>query len=407
MQFNYKARDLAGAISEGVIEAPDRFSVARELRKKQLFPVSVTSPDEAKKSKGLSINIFPTKIKLREKIVFAHNLAGMLTAGLSLYRALEVIQKQNKNATMQGVLAGLLATVNSGGTFSDGLEKYPKVFSTLFVSMVRAGEESGNLSTSLRDVGVSLEKSYNLNRKIKGAMMYPCIIVIAIILIAILMLVFVVPTLTKIFKDFGTELPTSTKFIIFVSDGAAAHPIVLLGFLVGFGGLIYYILNAERTRRARDKVAVSLPVIGDIVKEVNAARTARTLSSLLASGVEMTRALDITKEVLQNVYYKEVLERAGVAIKKGGTLSSIFKAETKLYPIMLGEMIAVGEETGALTTMLADVALFYEEEVDEKTKDLSTIIEPILMLLIGGGVGFFAISMISPMYGLVSAVSSS
>jgi type IV pilus assembly protein PilC len=151
----------------------------------------------------------------------------------------------------------------------------------------------------------------------------------------------------------------------------------------------------------KDTIVLRLPVIGTIVKEVNAARTARTLASLLASGVEMTRAIDITRDVLQNGYYKKVMIRASEAVQKGETLSSIFKSETKLYPIMLGEMMAVGEETGALTAMLSDVAQFYEEEVDEKTKDLSTIIEPVLMMFIGGGVGFFAVSMMQPMYSMV------
>jgi type IV pilus assembly protein PilC len=401
MEFKYKARDAQGGVVEGVIESPDRLSAAKDLRAQQLLPVSINSATEQKKSLG-AIQIFPAKIKLREKIVFTHNLSGMLTAGLSLYRAIEVMQKQNKNPALSKVLEGLLSTVNSGGTFSDALAKYPKVFSTLFVSMVRAGEESGNLATSLKEVGTSLEKAYNLNRKIKGAMMYPSIIVIAIIIIGILMLVFVVPTLTKVFKDFGTELPASTKFIIAVSDAAANHPIILLVSMATISAGLWFLFNAKRMQHTKDTIVLRLPVIGEIVKEVNAARTARTLSSLLASGVEMTRALSITQEVLQNGYYKEVLARAGVAVQKGEALSTIFKAETKLYPIMLGEMMAVGEETGALTSMLNDVAIFYEEEVDEKTKDLSTIIEPVLMVFIGGAVGFFAVSMIQPMYGLVS-----
>jgi type IV pilus assembly protein PilC len=233
-------------------------------------------------------------------------------------------------------------------------------------------------------------------------MMYPCIILIAMVIIGVLMLIFVVPTLTNVFKSFGTKLPATTQFIITVSDFAAAHPLILIGGLGIVGFFFTYLLKSQRMQHTKDTVVLHLPVIGGIVKEVNAARTARTLSSLLSSGVEMTRALDITKEVMQNGYYKDVLIRASAAVQKGESLSSVFKAETKLYPIMLGEMMAVGEETGALTAMLGDVALFYEEEVDEKTKDLSTIIEPILMLVIGGAVGFFAVSMISPIYSLTA-----
>ena len=404
MKFTYKAKDSEGKVTEGTVESTDRFAVAKDLREHNQTPISVTEFSE-KTSFSEKFTKFFAKIKLREKIVFTHNLSRMLSAGLALYRALEVLKKQNKNPAMQTVLDGLLLSINQGSTFSDALAKYPKVFSELFVSMVRAGEESGNLSATLNEIGSSLDKSYSLNRKIKGAMMYPSIIVLAIVIIGLLMLIFVVPTLTKIFKDFGTALPATTQFVIFVSDAASNHPFLVLGGIALFGAGLFFLLKSPKMKHTKDTIVLHLPVISGIVKEVNAARTARTLSSLLNSGVEMTRALGITRDVLQNDYHKAVLDKAGAAIQKGETLSSIFKAETKLYPVMLGEMMAVGEETGALTSMLADVALFYEEEVDEKTKDLSTIIEPILMMVIGGAVGFFAIAMISPMYSLVSAIS--
>lgn len=405
MEFLYTAIDAQGKRLEGRLEAADRFAVAKEIRSRNQTPVSVI---EAVREGGLSMRfarIF-ARVTLHEKILFTHNLAGMLAAGLPLYRALEVQRKQTQNPALAAVLDGLLAGINSGGTLSGGLAKYPDTFPMLFVSMVRAGEESGNLASSLKEIGSNLEKSFALNRKIKGALMYPMIIISAIILIGTLMLIFVVPTLTKIFKDFGTTLPRSTQFVISISNFVSGHPVMFPAVVFGAVGLITIFIKSKAMRRTNDRILLVLPGVGDIVREVNAARTTRTLSSLLASGVEMTRALAITRDVLQNSYYKDVMELANAAVQRGEVLSSVFKSKEHLYPIMVGEMVAVGEETGRLSDMLAEVANYYEEEVDTKTKNLSTIIEPVLMVFIGAAVGFFAISMISPMYGLVNTLSA-
>jgi type II secretory pathway component PulF len=406
MLFNYTARDAQGEIVSGTLEAEDRFGVAKELRGRSQIPLSV-KPIATKSAFSLSFERFFSRVTLREKVVFTHNLSGMLSAGLPLFRAIEVEKKQNKNPAFDIVLDGLLATINQGGTLSLGLSKYPKVFAPLFVSMVHAGEESGNMSGALKDIGVNLEKSFELNRKVKSALMYPAIIVSAIIIIGILMLIFVVPTLTKIFSDFGTTLPASTRFVIAVSDTVSTHPLQFLGGMFGCIALVTLFVKSKRMRRTNDRIVLMLPGIKSIVREVNTARTARTLSSLLSAGVEMTRALSITKDVVQNSYYKDVLESANSAVQRGEVLSNVFKAQPDLYPVMVGEMVAVGEETGALTQMLGDVATYYEEEVDAQTKNLSTIIEPVLMVFIGAAVGFFAVSMIAPMYGLVSTLTAS
>jgi type IV pilus assembly protein PilC len=403
VKFNYTAQNAAKDIVSGSIAGADKFAVARALRADGLLPLSVRE-EAVHADVKVAIENFFSRVSLRDKILFTHNLAGMLTAGLTLYRALEVEKKQNKNPALEKIFDGLLATINQGGTLSDGLAKYPKVFSPLFVSMVRAGEESGNLVATLNEVGTTLQKSYDLSRKIKGAMMYPAIIVIAICIIGVLMLIFVVPTLTRIFKDLGTALPPTTQFVVSLSDFASGHPFIFLGSISAVVAALAFIIKSKRMKPINDKVMLKIPVVGMIIKEVNTARTARTLSSLLLAGVEMTRALEITKEVMQNIYYRKVIEEAQQAIQKGGTLSAIFKENENLYPIMVSEMIAVGEETGALTKMLSDVAVFYEEEVDAKTKDLSTIVEPVLMMFIGAGVGFFAISMISPMYSLLNNI---
>lgn len=345
-----------------------------------------------------------SKVSLSEKIVFTNNLSGMLMAGLSLTRALTIFEKQTTNPAMKKVLTSLIDSINSGNTLSDGMKKFPKVFSGLFTSMVHSGEESGGLPKALSEVGLNLKKSYDLNKKIKSALTYPTIIFCAIILIGILMMIFVVPTLTKTFKDLGADLPASTKTIIWISDTVSQHTLLfLLVLAVIITGMVLF-MRLKATQKYFDYIVLRIPVVGTLAKEVNTARTARTLSSLLSSGVDMSRALTITQEVLQNIYYKEIIRQAVVSIEKGSVLSSSFKDNPKLYPVMMGEMIEVGEETGNLAKMLIDIANFYESEIDNKTKDLSTIIEPVLMVFIGGAVGFFAVSMISPMYSVMSKI---
>jgi type IV pilus assembly protein PilC len=385
MLFKYKAKTKTGEIIEGTIEAQDRFSVSRDLRAKGNIPIAISGTGGELSLDNL-IEKFFGKVKLSELIIFTRNLSGMLKAGLPLARALSVVEKQTKNSTFKKILNDLQNEINSGGTFSSGLTKYPKVFSKLFVSMVRAGEESGNLSNALLEVGMNLNKSYTLTKKVKGAMIYPSVILGAMVIIGILLFAFVVPTLAKTFVELGVKLPATTRFIIALGNFFSHYLIfALLGvFALGFGG--YRLFKAKFMAKYIDFVVIRIPVIGNIAKEVNTARTARTMSSLLLSGVAITRAIEITGDVVQNVYYKNVLIEAKDKVEKGSPFSAVFIENTKLYPIMMSEMIQVGEETGKLSDMLLEIANFYEEEIEEKTKNLSTIIEPILMIFIGGGV---------------------
>ncbi len=403
MKFKYKAQDKNGKIIEGYKDAPDRFTLAGEIRNEGSIPLSIEDFKEKSGGGSMNFEIFGS-VSLSEKMIFTNNLSGMLTAGLSLTRALAIFEKQTKNPTFKKILTGLVEDINRGNSLSDAMKKFPKVFSGIFVSMVHSGEESGGLPQALSEVGLNLKKSYDLRRKIKSAMMYPSIILFAIFVIGVLMMMFVVPTLTKTFKDLGGDLPSSTKFVIWLSDTISQHTLLFLGVVGAIVAIFVLFTRLEATRRYYDFIILHLPVIGNIAKEVNTARTARTLSSLLVSGVDMSKALSITEEVLQNIYYKELIHNAIASVEKGSALSESFKANIHLYPVMMGEMIEVGEETGNLSKMLLDIANFYEAEIDNKTKDLSTIIEPVLMVFIGGAVGFFAVSMISPMYSVMSNI---
>ncbi|MCC6199045.1 type II secretion system F family protein [Candidatus Nomurabacteria bacterium] len=401
MQFTYRGKNKEGEIVSGTISADDRSDAVKSIRDSGILPVSVEQKSGMKLN--MKIPLF-NSVKLSEKIMFTKNVSGMLRAGLSLSRALVVLGKQTKNEYFKKIITSLLETIDKGSSLSEGLAKYPRVFSSLFVAMVKSGEESGGLPAALSDIGVNLEKTYALNRKIKSALMYPSIIIAVIVIIGILMFVYVVPTLVATFKDLGAELPTSTKIIIFLSDfisGNVVWIVVILLVLVAGG---YAAFRMKSTKRMIDFVSVRVPVLGTLIQEINAARTARTLSSLISSGVDISRAITITKEVLQNTYYKTVLDEALSAVERGEPISGVFKRHLTLYPVMLGEMMEVGEETGKLTGMLSDVALFYEGEVEAKTKDLSTIIEPVLMVFIGAAVGFFAVSMLSPMYSIMDSI---
>jgi type IV pilus assembly protein PilC len=405
MLFTYSAKSKTGEISEGELEAKDRLALARDLRARGFVPVSITLKSGGIMESISAITGIFSKISTNELIILTKNLSGMLRAGLSLFRALSVLKKQTKNSKLNNVLTSISDEINSGGTLSSGLAKFPDIFSKLFVSMTKAGEESGNLAGALSDIGLNLEKAHSLTKKIRGALIYPGIILSAMVVIGVLMFAFVVPTLASTFKELGVVLPLATRVLIFFGNFFSQHLILTFVLLLGFAFGMYLLFRSKAMAKYIDFVILRIPMIGTLTKELNTARTARTISSLLASGVSIIRAVEITEDVVQNVYFKKVLQEARVSIEKGAPFSQAFEAHSNLYPIMMSEMIQVGEETGKLSDMLLQISLFYEEKVEDKTKNLSTIIEPLLMIVIGAGVGFFAISMISPLYSILGSIN--
>ncbi|MFA5830249.1 MAG: type II secretion system F family protein [Candidatus Paceibacterota bacterium] len=401
--FNYKAKTNEGRLVEDLMEAKDKTDLVKALREKGLTVIFAKEFSETKFDFE-KLNLLFARVKLHEKIIFTRNLSAMLSSGIALSRALEILEKQTVNLKLKKVINALGAGIESGEAFSASLKKYPEVFSSLFVAMVRAGEESGKLVEALDVVGKQLEQGYTLRKKVKSAMMYPTIVLFAMIIIGIIMFIYVVPTLTSTFKEFNMELPMSTKIIMGISDFLVANTVLALSLIAAAFIAIFLGLRTETGKRISDFVSLHLPIISPIVKEYNAAQTTRTLSSLFSSGVSVVEALSITEDVMQNSYYKTVLSKAKDVVQKGVPLSSVFMDNQDIYPLLVGEMMQVGEETGKLSDMLEKIAVFFEEEVSTVTKDLSTVIEPILMLFIASGVGFFAISMISPMYKLTASI---
>jgi type II secretory pathway component PulF len=400
--YSYKAKNSQGETYEKTVEANNRADLYMMIRDEHGRPISI------KEVRKFSFKTFFQGlfggISNREKITFAKNLGSMIKAGLPVTRALAVMEKQTKKRSLKNLYSGLALDVSHGEPFSGAMSKYPKIFSPLFISMVRAGEESGNMTGALEVVANQMEKSDQIIRKVRGALIYPAVVISIMIIIAILMLVYMVPTLTATFEGMGVKLPLSTRIIIALSDFLISYTVLVLGGFIALVVLSATFLKSKIGHRFLDSILIRLPVIGQLVREVESARTARTLSSLLSAGVNVIPAFAVTIDVMQNHKYKKALIEASAAIEKGELISSVFSKYPNLYPAFVGEMVSVGEETGKISDMLLGVASYYEEEVDQKTKNVSTIIEPILMVIIGAGVGIFAISMLGPTYSLVEHI---
>jgi len=403
MKFTYKAKKITGEESEGEIEAKDRFELAKDLKVEGYV---LTSYKEKKEAQSIFSFLFSflERVPASEKMIFARNLSVMISAGLSATRALSIIARQTKNKKFKEAIESLKSNIQKGKSISESMTLLPKIFSSLFVAMVKMGEESGKLSEALEIIGIQLERDWTLRKKIKGAMIYPIIVLIALVLIGVLLLVFVVPTLVSTFSELEIKLPLSTRIIIGLSNFLINNTLITIIFSATIFSLVTWLLKLPKGKRLFEYVLLRFPVISPLVKKINSARTARTLSSLTGSGVKIIEALDITIDVIQNSYYKEVIIKAKAEIQKGSPVSKIFQENENLYPVLVGEMMAVGEETGKFSEMLERVADFYEEEVNNTTKNLSTVIEPLLMIAVGAVVGFFALSMISPMYSMAGGL---
>lgn len=403
MKFSVTVRTAEGETTTAQ-EAENRFEIYERVEKDGGTVVAI---EEAENSFALPsfLNIrFGSGVKTEQRISFTKNLSAMLAAGLTLSRALSVIERQSKNKYLKEIITKIQDEVKAGTGFHEALAKFPAVFSKLFVAMTKAGEESGKLSDTLQVVAKQMETSNELTKRVKGAMIYPSIIVGAVILIGIMMFIYVVPTLASTFRSLNVDLPLSTRVILGVSDFMVNNVITVFAILAVVVGAGYMAIRSKRGGKVILWTALHLPVIGELVRETFSARAARTLSSLLASGVEMLTAISIAAEVVGENIFGDILKEAEELVRKGEPLSAAFAAHEDLFPVFVAEMVMVGEETGKVSGMLGQVAEYYEKDVEDKTKDLSTIIEPVLMLFIGVFVGVFALSMIAPIYSLSSKI---
>jgi len=400
-KYSFLAKSLEGKTEKGILEAKDEFELAKFLKEKGLILIKA----EKEREKGkLKISFLPFGIPLSEKIFFTRNLKVMISAGVSLPRAILSLSEQTKNKEFKSALKKISEMIVKGEKFSDALSTFPQIFNEFYQNMIKVAEETGKLEEVLEILARQMERENELKSKIKGAMIYPAVIVFALIGVGILMLVMVVPKLAETFKELGVELPLTTKIVIFLGTFLEKNFLVLFFSLIFLIFLFFQILKTKTGKRIFDKISLSLPIFSSLVKKTNSAFTARALSSLISAGVSLPRALEITANTLGNVFYKNALLICAEKVKKGGKLSESLKAYQKIYPLTLISMVEVGEETGETSEVLSKIAQFYENEVADAAKNLTSVIEPILMLIIGAVVGFFAISMVQPMYSMLGAI---
>lgn len=405
MKIFYTAKNYTGEKKQGELDVKDERELANQLRSDGYI---LTSFEEIKSSgkgnvKVEFLNRFIT-ISLTDKLMFSRNLSVMIASGLSLSRAIKNISLQTRKKKFAQILDEIFDSIQAGNSFADALAKYPGIFGDLFVNMIRVGETSGNLEEVLNILAVQLEKEHELLSKVKGALTYPAIILVAMIGIAILMLTYILPKLTGVFTDMKVELPASTMFIIAISDVLKNHGILVAVFFIGVIVLLRFFLMTDIGKKTLGFLLVNAPLIKNMVIKVNCSRFARIYSSLLKSGVSSVESLKILSETLTNYYYQNAMKDSATKIQKGITLSSIISKYPKIFPVLVSQMIQVGEETGKTEMILLKLAEFYEDEVSQLSKNMSSIIEPILMIFIGSAVGFFAISMLQPMYSIMDNI---
>jgi type IV pilus assembly protein PilC len=402
-KYFYVAKSLSGEERTGEIEVKDEHQLAKTLHAEGYVLISAEISAEQKKGFNISLP-FLNNVSLKEKVFFTRNLKVMISAGISLPRSLRTLAEITKNKKFKTALFAIVEDINKGQAFSSSLKKYPGIFPEIFCSLIKAGEESGTMEESLKNLTQQMERQSELRSKIIGAMIYPAVVVSAMLGIGIMMLIMVIPKLAETFADMGVELPITTKIIIFLGNFLAQKWYFIILLVVGLVVLFKFSVSKTGGKRIIDRITLKLPIISSLIQKTNAAYTVRTIGSLINSGVPITNALEITSGILGNVYFKEALTGSAEQVRKGRKLSESLRSYGDLYPLIVLQMIEVGEETGETADILQKLADFFEEEVANATKNMSSIIEPVLMLLIGGAIGFFAISMLSPMYSIMGSI---
>lgn len=404
MKIIYTAKSFSGETKGGEMDVKSERDLASQLRADG-FVLTSFKEIEAE-GNGIKINLLDRilGVPLKEKVILARNLSVMISSGLSLPRAVNDVVLQTSNHRLKSALENILKDLQTGASFADSLAKYPAIFNELFVNMVRVGETSGNLEEVLNLLATHLEKEHKIISRVKGAMIYPAVIFIVMIAVGVIMLTYVLPTLIGVFKDMKVTLPLSTRIIIGISDVLKSHSILVSIFLFGSITFIWLFSKTKLGKMAMSFLTIHTPFIKNIVVKVNCARFARTYASLLKSGISVVEALKIISRTLSNYYYKKALLDAGEQIKKGTSLSKIILSYPKVFPMLVGQMAEVGEETGKTEAVMMKLAEFYEDEVEQITKNLSSVIEPALMVVMGLAVGFFAVAMLQPMYGLMENI---
>jgi len=402
--FVWEGTNSVGKKVTGELEARNVQAVFNLLKGQKIVPQANKIKEKGKGlQKELTIPGMGPKVKSRDVVIFTRQFATMIDAGLPMVQGLDILGKQHENKAFRKVLLDVKEGVESGGTLADSMAKHPKVFDTLFINMVKAGENGGILDIILERLANYSEKAMKLKREIKTAMLYPAVVVSAAMIVTTVLLVFVIPTFAELFDDFGQALPLPTQFVMNLSDFVVNNFILIFGSAGIFLFLFIRFLKTPRGKEVMHPIALKLPVFGDIIKKVAVARFTRTLGTMLSSGVPILEALNICARTAgNNVVERDVL-RARIAISEGKSMNEPL-SESVVFPPMVVQMINVGESTGALDAMLQKIADFYEDEVDNAVGAMKQLIEPIMILVLGVLVGGLVIAMYLPIFKMGSVV---
>lgn len=401
MRLRYKAVTREGRTFSGIIEASDIQDAAEYLRSKEFFPITITK-QESNKALGF-FPLFSSKIKKKDIVVFTRQLSLMLVSGLTLVKSLDILKNQTTNDAMAMVIDGVITDIQGGSSFSKAINKYPDVFSRVYISIIRASETSGLLDKSLSRLADNLEKEQKLINSIKAAFTYPIIIVILMSFVIIVLMTFVIPKLSDLYKDLNVELPFATNVVISISHFTVTFwPITL-----GFGPLLIYLFRRfNKTTEGKiviDGLILKIPIIGTLIKKTILAETTRTLGLLIGSGTLVVESLIETAEIAGNFHFRSAILDVSSHVEKGVTVGDALSSYD-LFPPILSQLVRVGEQTGKLDVTLLKASDYFESEVDQSIKTLTAAMEPLIMVVLGVGVGFLVFSVITPIYKLTSSI---
>ena len=392
--FTYKALDGAGLPSEGEITASSKQDVVDQLK---LRGLTVQTLDEKKSGLNMEIRLF-NRIKAADLTIMTRQLSTMISSGMTLLRAFYVLEDQVENVKLKETLSTVREDIEAGLNFSDALEKHPKVFNPLYVAMVRAGEQGGVLEDSLQRVANQLEADDSLRRQVKAAMVYPAVVLSFAFIVLVALIAFIVPVFVGVFKDFGGELPAITKFTVGLSD------FVTNQWYIGIAGIVGIVVGFKKWKSSSwgrpqwDAFRLRIPMkIGDTVQKIALARWSRTFAALYSAGVPILNAIEVTGKTAGNAVVERAMDDVIESVKSGGQIATPLR-DAPIFPPMVAQMIAVGEETGGLDAMLSKVADFYEDQVAAAIKSLTSILEPVMIIFVGSIVGFVVIAMYMPMF---------
>lgn len=401
-EFTYKARNTKGEIRTGAITAMSADNAAELLHDHQLILIKLSE----KRGNGLDIGQLVGKLKrvsMKDRVIFTRQLGTMVKSGLPIVQALHILAEQTQNKKFADVIRDVSVSIESGTTFSAALQKYPKLFDRVYINLIKSGEASGHLDEILERLATQQEKSYALAKKVKGAMMYPAFVLVAMIGATVLMMIVVIPPLKAIFTDAGAKLPLPTRVLIGMSDLMRGYWYLFVLATVGgiFG--VRKFLHTKGGAEGWNRLKLRLPLFGNLFRKIYVSRFARTFASLVGGGVPILQALDIVGESIGNSVFERAIKDAAKQVEAGTPLSDPIRANP-VWPAMVPQMIGVGEQTGKLDSVLDKLADFFEEEVDNIVKNLSTLMEPLLMIVMGVGVGGLLVSIMMPIYNLGSVV---